>query len=96
MMKRSSLFYAALLKKATSSSGQASKMKVSSIYIPVCLIFLLPELMEANKKKNLEKQSLTEQLNQEIAEIENSTKHKSFGYSLDGNLEGANDVTMDS
>ena len=52
--------------------------------------------MEANKKKNLEKQSLTEQLNQEIAEIENSTKHKSFGYSLDGNLEGANDVTMDS
>lgn len=39
---------------------------------------------------------MTEQLNQEIAEIENSTKDKGFGYTLEGNLEGANDVTMES
>lgn len=47
------------------------------------------KLIEAKKQKHLERQSLTEQLNQEIAEIGNSTKQVDF-------LEGANDITMES
>lgn len=57
------------------------------------------ELNEANNKRMLEKQSLTEKLNREIAEIINANSTKYAGrHGLDVGMlgDGANDATMES
>ena len=56
-----------------------------------------PELNEANLRKAQERERLSERLNREMAELENSTKLKSnFALVGDGLADGTNDATMES